>query len=300
MRKVIECLEKLIGKVNVKQNINLKNYLTFKVQCVAKILIEIYNRNDLIKVLNFLNSVNEKYVILGGGSNTLFKKSVVKEIVIHLCNGYERIYFKNGKYYLSVFAGNRVANVIKKCKNANFSCIEWAIGIPATIGGAVTMNMGAFNSEIKDCIESVTIYCNGAIKKLSADECAFNYRDSLFKKENYVIISAVLKLEKKTRKEIDKNLSKYLKIKSSLQPLSFPSLGSIFKNGSDYKSAKLIEMCGLKGYIVGGAKVSVKHSNFIINYNSATALDVLELIKIIKNKVLEKFNINLQEEIIVY
>lgn len=299
MRKFIHFLEGLVGKENVKCNANLKNYLTFKVDCVAKILIEVYNRNTLIKVLDFLTSINKKYFIIGGGSNVLFSKFYVKDIVIYIGKGYSKIYEKNGKYYLSTFSGNKVCDIIQKCKGLGLSCIEWAIGIPASIGGATIMNMGAFENCIADKIVSVTYYEKGKIKTIKNCKNLFTYRKSVFKDKKCVIISVVLSLTKKSYEEVQKDLIMYQKMKASAQPLNYPSCGCIFKNGENYKVAKLIQDCNLKGWTVGGAQVSIKHSNFIVNFNNATIYDILSLIKIIKQEVYKKFGIKINEELIV-
>ncbi|MBQ8749931.1 MAG: UDP-N-acetylmuramate dehydrogenase [Clostridia bacterium] len=300
MRKIVECLECLIGKENVKRKVNLKNYLTFKVDCIAKILIEIYSKKELVKVIDFLNGSGKKYYILGNGSNVLFKNKLVKDIVIHINSGYQKIYFKNGKYYLSAFAGCKVSSIIKKCKNRGFSCMEWAIGIPASIGGAVIMNMGSLDNVIGDKIYSVTYYENGTLKTVLNNKNLFSYRNSVFKNKNCVIINVVLILTRRKELEIQKDLTKYIKIKSSTQPLKYPSCGSIFKNGDSYKVAKLIQECNLKGCTIGGAQVSLKHSNFIINFNNATNRDIISLISYVKKEVYKKFRIDIEEEIVIF
>ena len=299
MRKVVNDLKLLLGEENVREDFNIKNYLSFKIDCKAKLLVEIYNKSQLIKILDYLSLNKLKYVVIGGGSNIIFKKSALKGIVIHLNDGYSKIYFKNGHFFLSAFCGCKIGSIIKKCKENGFSCLEWAVGIPASIGGAVIMNMGAFENCVADKVESVTYYENGKVFKIKNNaKNLFSYRNSVFKTKKCVIIGVTVKLARRAKDMLQADILQYLKKKSAMQPLNFASCGSVFKNGDNYFSAKLIQDCGLKGSTIGGAQVSIKHSNFIINYNGdATFSDVIKLIDYVKKQVYKKYKINLVEEV---
>jgi len=196
--------------------------------------------------------------------------------------------------------------------------LEWAVGIPGTVGGAVWGNAGAFNKSMKDVVKSVEALevknekCK--VKNFKNRDCRFGYRDSIFKhNKNLIILSAVLQLKKGKKKEIENKVKENLNYRKERQPLNFPSAGSIFKNppgffagelgeedkssSSAFAAARLIEKCGLKGKKIGNVKISEIHSNFIVNLGRGTAKDVMRLIKIIKNKVKKKFGVVLEEEI---
>lgn len=177
--------------------------------------------------------------------------------------------------------------------------LEFACGIPGTIGGAIRMNAGAHGSEMKDIINTTTyLDKNLKIHKISNKENEFGYRTSIFSKnKDYIILSAEINLKVGNKEDIERKMQEYKGIRKEKQPLNYPSAGSSFKRGEGYITAKLIDECGLKGTHVNDAYVSSKHAGFIINKGNATAKDVLELIEIIKKKVYEKFNIEIKPEI---
>lgn len=178
--------------------------------------------------------------------------------------------------------------------------MEFACGIPGNLGGAIRMNAGAYGKELAEVISKVT-YINTKtmeVKEISKEECEFTYRSSRFaNSKNEIIIGAILNLVKGNKEEINKIMQEDKIARKSKQPLEFPSAGSVFKRGKGYITAELIDKCGLKGYNVGDAFVSEKHAGFIINKKNAKAKDVLELIEIIKQKVFEKFNVNIELEL---
>jgi UDP-N-acetylmuramate dehydrogenase len=193
--------------------------------------------------------------------------------------------------------------LVKKSLNLGLSGIEWAVGIPGSVGGAVYGNAGSFEKSMKDIVKEVRVYDikENKIKNLNNKLCNFSYRESVFKKtKKYIIISVVLKFKKNNKKEIKNNIKNYLIYKKRVQPLNYPSAGSVFKNPKGFSAAKLIEDCGLKGKIIGGAKISEKHANFIVNFDNAKAEDVKKLIFLAKKLVKNKFKINLKEEINIF
>ena len=299
MNDIDKDLKSLVGDGNFKKNENLKNYLTFRVDTIAKTFLKVYNKKTLKKVLDYLTSNGKKYVCIGGGSNILFKNKIVKDVVIFLGQGYCKIYNYKGRSFLSAFSGCKVSKVIQKCKNNCFSCLEWAIGIPATLGGAIIMNMGVEDSQISDYIYSVTFYKDGKIKTIKGNKF-FSYRNSWFKLQKCVIISCVLFLKKVDKNILQKNIKAQLDTKRLKQPLDKYTCGSTFKNGLTYKSAKLIDEVGLKGLQVGDAVISKKHSNFIVNNGNATGRDIIKLISIIKKVIYKKYKIILEEELVIY
>ena len=199
---------------------------------------------------------------------------------------------------ITVGSGYKTMALAVKLMNEEISGFEELSGIPGTIGGAIFMNAGAYGKEIKDInISTKCMDYDGNIFELSNKEQEFEYRSSIFNKKNYIILETKLKLEYGKKDEIKKKMEEYLLSRKEKQPLEYPSAGSTFKRQEGVITAKLIDECGLKGFVIGGAKVSEKHAGFIINYNNATAKDVLDLIKYVKEKVYEEYGIKIKEEI---
>ena len=188
----------------------------------------------------------------------------------------------------------------RKVAKLGLKGLEFLSGIPCTIGGAVRMNAGAYKQEIKDTLVSVKYLDeNGNVVEKFNDELHLAYRTSMFEDKQYIIIEAVFKLEHGDKEEIEKKIEEMTIARREKQPIEYPSAGSTFKRKGDIITAKLIDECGLKGYTIGGAAVSLKHAGFIINKGNATAKDVLKLIKIVKNKVYAKFNIEIELEMLI-
>ena len=200
---------------------------------------------------------------------------------------------------ISVDAGVSNAYLAQVLLNNEITGFEFASGIPGTIGGAIAMNAGCYQKEFKDIVQEVTFIDLDEIKlyTISHKNCAFAYRSSIFLKKNCIIINAVLKLSKGVKEDIKRQMDEYREKRVSSQPLEYPNAGSTFKRGSDFVTAKLIDEAGLKGYGIGGAEVSKKHAGFIINKGNATATDIIDLIKYIKKKIFEEYNINIEEEV---
>jgi UDP-N-acetylmuramate dehydrogenase len=199
-----------------------------------------------------------------------------------------------------VEGGMKLKEIVKFCLKEGLTGLEWAAGIPGTIGGAVYGNISAFGSSMSDLVEKVKIFDvkKEKVKTLSKKDCQFSPKQSIFKKQkNLVILSCLLKLKKGKKREIEKRIKEFLDYRKKNHPLEFPSAGCVFQNPKKISAAELIEKAGLKGKKIGDAKISPKHANFIVNLEKATAKDVLELINLIKNKVKKKFGIKLKEEI---
>ena len=286
----------MIEKDNVKLNESLELHTTFKVGGTCKYFItpkDIYELTDLLK---YLKDNNIKYMILGNGSNTIFSSKEYNGVIINLCN-LNSITIDEDKIYVE--AGYQLIKLSIDAMNNNLSGLEFAAGIPGNIGGAIFMNAGAYKSDMSDLIETVTFLDeNFNLKTLKNEELNFSYRKSLFQEHpEYIIISTVLKLNKSNKDEIQKLMDNRKERRISSQPLDYPSAGSVFRNPSeDVFAGKLIEDLGLKGYKIGGAEISEKHANFIINVGGATGEDIKSLIDMIKAKVKEKYNIDLHVE----
>ena len=277
---------------NIKENESLKIHTTYKIGGVAKYFITPKDLKELISLIKYLRENNIKYMILGNGSNTIFSSKTYDGAIINLSN-LNKMEIKDNKIYVE--SGYQLIKLSIDAMNNNLSGLEFASGIPANVGGAVYMNAGAYKSDMSNLIEEVTFLDeNLDLKTLKNNELDFSYRHSLFQEKNYIIISTVLNLEKGNKEEIKELMDNRKQRRIDSQPLDYPSAGSVFRNPSaEVFAGKLIEDLGLKGYMIGGAKISEKHANFIINYDNATGEDIKKLIELIKEKVKEKYNIDL-------
>jgi len=284
-----------------KKNVLLKNYTTFKIGGPAKYFFEAKNKKDLIEAIKTAKASKLDFFILGGGGNILINDKGFNGLVIKIQNTKYKI--QNTKIYLE--AGVSLAKLVGLTLENRLTGMEWAAGIPGTVGGAIRGNAGAFEQSISDIIEKVEVLeiKNYKIKNLKKRDCQFSYRDSIFKhNKNLIILSAGLEMKKGDKKEIRKKILENLKWRKEHQPLEYPSAGSIFKNPPHQNfgggsAGWLIEQSGLKGKKINEAQISEKHANFIINLGKAKAKDVKKLINLAKKRVKQKFNIILEEEI---
>ncbi len=290
--------------LEIKENESLKNHSTFKIGGAARYFIVVKSKEEIIEALGFAKGKNLPFFVFGGGSNILFRDEGFEGVAIKMQNAKIKIQNDNPKSkIIEVGAGVLFSQLILKSVDAGMTGFEWGIGIPGTVGGGVAGNCGAYGHSISESVESVSVLGEaGRIKKYSNKECEFCYRGSRFKNlpagGKEIILEIELKLakgDKEKSKEEIKNI--LLNRKGKIPP--YPSIGCIFKNPKPLTAGSLIEQCELKGIKIGGAQISDMHANFIINVGKARAGDVLELIKICKEKVKEKFGIYLEEEIIV-
>ena len=272
----------------MKKNIPLKNKNTFKIGGKAKYYATPSSKEELLKALEFTKKENLPYFILGKGSNLLISDKGFHGVVIEL-NFKEIIANKD---VLKVGAGVSLNEFILKAKELNLGGVEWAIGIPGTIGGALYGNAGVPNHTISSIVKEVEVLKNNQFQVLKNKDCHFSYRNSIFKQKNdFIILSGTFELKGSFNQDLIKEFLKKRKI------IKGHSIGSIFKNGENYFAGKLIDDCGLKGKRIGDAIVSDINANWIINLGNATSEDVETLILIIKKEVKKRFNIDLKEEI---
>lgn len=293
--------EKLIDELGlyaeVKTNVDLKNYNTFRISSVCGVLVIPDSKESLLKVIDTLKKHKKEYVLLGNGSNVIFKnKKTTKAIV--LLSSLKEVKFNDSEVYAE--CGVLLSTLAKSAINKSLKGLEWSIGIPGTVGGSIYGNAGSYGEEISNRLIKVEVLKDGKFIDLNKDELYFSYRDSIFKdNRDMIIISATFKLETGNSEEMLALVKeRNLKRKDS-QPLEFPSAGSVFRNPENNYAGALIEQAGFKGFIVGDAKVSEKHANFIINNGNATGKDVTDLIDIIKKKIKEEYNIDLVLEHII-
>jgi len=306
--------------IEIQKNIPLKKHSTFQIGGPAKYFTIVKNTSQLVESLEWAKQNNLPFFLLGGGSNILFSDKGYEGLIIKI--QISDIKVKGDKVFCE--AGTPLSKILNITAREGLSGLEWTAGIPGTIGGAIFGNAGAFGLGIKNILESVKVLNlkSFQIEDFKSEDCQFSYRSSIFKKrKNYVILKVELKLQRRAKEDIHKRIEENFLYRRERHPLKYPSVGSIFKNVKltkenlkltekfpDFKqflqkgeipAAYLIHCCDLKGKKIGGAQISKKHPNFIININNAKAEDVIILISVIKQKVRNQFGIQLEEEIII-
>ncbi|MBP0979662.1 MAG: UDP-N-acetylmuramate dehydrogenase [Oscillospiraceae bacterium] len=278
----------------------LDKHSSFKIGGKSKIFIEPVDLESLKNIIIFCKDNNIKNIIIGNGSNILFRDEGFDGAVIKLGQKFEEIKIKN-KTQIFASAGVSLSKLAYFAMENSLSGLEFCWGIPGNVGGAVFMNAGAFGSEIKDVIiNSDYININNNIinqGKLSRDEMELGYRTSAYMKNNFIITGALFSLSLGEKSKIKATMDEYMIKRKSKQPLEFPNAGSIFKRPKNNFAGTLIQNCGLKGKSIGGAQVSEKHAGFIINKNNATSKDVIDLISFVRQEVFNKTGFDLEPEI---
>ncbi len=287
-----------ISKSKIFYQESMKKHTTFKIGGLAEYFIPIENLQDLKEVLEIANQNNIPITIVGNGSNLLVLDKGIKGITLMMKLQKIEVQEKNEVIEITVGAGEKLGKLAQICLQKQITGLEELSGIPGTIGGAVRMNAGAHGKEMKDIVKKVRcIDYQGKEKEFTNEELQFEYRSSKFKKEKYIITEITLNLQKGKKEKIKAKMEEYATYRRENQPIEYPSAGSTFKRGTDFITAKLIDEAGLKGYRIGDAEVSTKHSGFVINKGNATAKEVLALVEHIKNTVYEKFQKKIELEI---
>lgn len=287
-----------IAKENIQYQEQMAKHTTFKIGGPAECLIKIENVEDLKEILKIATQNNIPVTIIGNGSNVLILDKGIPGITLKI--NIEKIekQEKENKIELTVGAGEKLGKLARMCLKEEIKGLEELSGIPGTIGGAVRMNAGAHGKEIKDLVKEVKcLDYQGKEKTFEAQELQFGYRTSRFKKEKYIITEVTLEMQKGKKEEIKAKMEEYASYRKEKQPIEYPNAGSTFKRGKDFITAKLIDEAGLKGYAIGDAVISTKHSGFVINKGNATAKEVLALVEYIKKTIEQKFGKKIELEI---
>lgn len=294
MKEWITDLKQLnIGKLEL--NTSIKKYTTYKIGGNAACVVYPKSIEKLIQLMKFIKFRNIKYKIIGNGSNLIFSDKDFEGILIKLTE-FDNIEIFDNK--IKVGAGYSLMKLSRIALKNSLTGLEFAAGIPGTVGGAVFMNAGAYKSDMGYVVQSVKVLTKDfKVVELENKEMNFHYRTSFLQKHpDYVCLEVIIRLEKGKKDVIEDVMKSRLKRRVESQPLNYPSAGSVFRNPTGMFAGELIEKCGLKGYKLGGAMISDKHANFVINIDNAKAVDVRNLISLAQEKVKKEYNVDLKVE----
>lgn len=279
----------------VKENENLSNYTYTKTGGPADVLVFPKSKDEVAAIVAWVNEKQAPLTVLGNSSNVIIKDGGIRGIVMILT---EMDHMEVKRHRLIVQSGARLIDASRMALAERLSGLEFACGIPGSVGGAVYMNAGAYDGEVEEVIESVVVITReGKIKTYENNELEFSYRHSKLQETNEIVLEVVFHLEKGKQETIKARMDELTALRESKQPLEYPSCGSVFKRPTGYFTGKLIQEAGLQGLIWGGAQVSMKHAGFIVNINSATATDYIELIAHIKEVIMEHYGVPLETEV---
>ncbi len=292
---VIKALEDL--GCSVQLSVPLSQHTSFRIGGPADVYVTVTNSSQLAHVLKLTGEQDIPCMIIGNGSNLLVSDAGIRGVVVRLAGDFCDVDYL-GDGLLRAGAGASLSNFCLNALEHGLTGLEFAWGIPGSVGGAAFMNAGAYGGEMKDVVTEVQyVTSDGRSEKLTNDQCGFTYRGSIFQNSDCVITAVTVKLEKGDPAKIKEYMDDILGRRKAKQPLDMPSAGSVFKRPVGYFAGGLIEQCCLKGYSVGGAQVSEKHAGFIVNKGGATCKDVLDLIEHIQKTVLEQTGVTLECEV---
>lgn len=294
MKNIHSKLVEIIDKNRIFQNEMMKKHTSFKIGGPADFFIIIESVEELKAVLKFAKELDIPVTCIGNGSNLLIKDNGIRGLTIKL--DFKDLTINEDE--IEAGAGVPIPVLARKAYENGLSGLEFASGIPGTLGGAIKINAGAYGGEFKDVVDFTTYLDNNLqVHTVSNKDQNFSYRNSRFNNTDDIIISAKMKLKKENKDIIKAKMDELSAKRKDKQPINFPNAGSVFKRKNEYIAAEVIDKCGLKGYNIGDAYISDLHAGFIVNKGNATAQDVIQLIEYIKNTVHEKYNINLELEI---
>ena len=292
---ILDGLLKIVQKDNVLKDEPMKNRCTFKTGGNASYFVMPENASQVADTIKFAKDNNIKYFVIGNGSNLLVSDDGYDGIIICIGKNMSDIKVEGTK--ITASAGATLAKVASVALKNSLCGFEFASGIPGTIGGAVYMNAGAYGGEMKQVVTKTTYIDNdGNIKQVEGDNHLFGYRTSVFKNGG-IVVECEIQLQKGIDSEIQALMTDFNNRRKEKQPLEYPSAGSTFKRPEGHFAGKLIEDAGLKGYRFGGAMVSEKHAGFVINYDNATATDILNVMDHVKKEVYMRFGVELEPEV---
>ncbi|MGN1183664.1 MAG: UDP-N-acetylmuramate dehydrogenase [Oliverpabstia sp.] len=274
----------------------MKKHTTFRLGGPADYFLSPSDVNQIPEIIHICRKEGIPWFVLGNGSNLLVSDQGYRGVVIQIYKNMNQITVEGTRIYAQ--AGALLSAVSKKAMEAGLTGMEFASGIPGTLGGAAVMNAGAYGGEMKDILVSVTVLTDeGEQKVLKAEELSLGYRTSIIKERGYIVLDVVLQLQAGDQDAIRNRMEELKVQRVTKQPLEYPSAGSTFKRPEGYFAGKLVQDAGLRGYRVGGAQVSEKHCGFVINTGDATASDVVRLIRNVQDIVWNKFEVRMEPEV---
>ena len=289
-------LTSVIAKERVYVDEPMSRHTTFRVGGPADFFVTPKAKEEVRDVIRICKEAGMPYYIIGNGSNLLVSDAGYRGVIVQIYKEMNEVKVEGD--LVKAQAGALLSGIAAKALGAELSGFEFASGIPGTIGGACVMNAGAYGGEMKDVLESVTVLTGkGKIIELGRNELELGYRTSVIAKKGYIVLGAVLKLERGDGEKIKTYMDELKEKRVTKQPLEYPSAGSTFKRPEGYFAGKLIEDAGLRGFQVGGAQVSEKHCGFVINRDHATAADIMELMRQVQIRVKENSGVDLEPEV---
>ncbi len=286
----------IVAEDRVLEQEPMARHTTFRIGGPADYFIELGSVDEIKAAVRICQEENLPWFVLGRGSNLLVSDQGYRGVILSIYKNFQNIDIQGE--ILTVQAGTLLTTLSGKALDASLSGMEFASGIPGTVGGAVVMNAGAYGGEMKDIVRQVTVLDQeGIVRTLTGEEMQFGYRTSLAKKKGYIVLEAILELKPGEKEQIREKMQTLKAKRIEKQPLEYPSAGSTFKRPEGYFAGKLIMDAGLRGARVGDAQVSEKHCGFVVNTGHATAADVRELMRQIQEKVQEQFGVRLEPEV---
>lgn len=288
-------MQSIFQDIELKKDELMSCHTTFRIGGPAKYFFAPKSQDEILRIIDICKKNDIRYMIMGNGSNVLFSDKGYDGAIIQIYNSYCDIEILEDGLYAK--AGALLSKLATVARDNSMTGMEFAAGIPGTLGGAIVMNAGAYGGEMKDIVEYVELLLpDGTVDRVLCDNMKFGYRESIVSKD-MIVLGAKLKLKKGDKNLIQSKMDELKEARTSKQPLDLPSAGSTFKRPEGYFAAKLIDDSGLRGFKCGGAMVSDKHCGFVVNYDKATCQDVLNLIEQVQKIVEEKFGVRLEPEV---
>nr|WP_290439925.1 UDP-N-acetylmuramate dehydrogenase [Vagococcus lutrae] len=291
----IEKIQQDLSHLNIKVNEPLSNYTFTKTGGPADVLAFPRSQKEARELVEYCLAHQHPWLVLGNASNLIVRDGGIEGFVLMLTE-MNQIDVHEDKIVAE--AGAKLIETSREAYRASLTGLEFACGIPGSIGGAIYMNAGAYGGEIKDVFESCDVlWADGTFETLTLEQLEFSYRHSVLQERKGVVLSVTFALQQGDASEIKAQMDELTHLRESKQPLEYPSCGSVFKRPEGHFTGKLIQDAGLQGYIQGGAQISTKHAGFIVNINQATATDYVTLIRYIQEVIFEKYQVKLETEV---
>lgn len=295
---MLETFKRFVPKGDIHLQESLAAHTTFRVGGAADCLIELETQEQLLQVYNYLRMVGIPFFVLGNGSNTLVNDAGYHGVVLQIGKKMSTIRVEGNR--ITAQAGALLSQTARAAWEHGLTGMEFASGIPGTVGGGVVMNAGAYGGEMSQIVTGVTVVSSeGEVMNLSNASMEFGYRHSAIRHQPFIVTEVVFELEKGEPAQILARMDELAARRKEKQPLEYPSAGSTFKRPEGYYAGELIMKAGMRGFQIGGARVSDKHCGFVVNMGNATAADILDVIGEVQERVKERFGVELEPEIIV-